>query len=886
MDLKPIEMPTLGRPLQLGMLYDCRDDSFVPGFTLWNINDTEKDMHSQAQHRTEFQVIASDSLEDKSSALNVHASLKASFMAGLVEVGGSASYMDDTKKSKHQARVTLHYSTTTHFKQLTMKHLGWQNVMYPEVFEQGTATHVVTGILFGAQAFFVFDREFSSSENEQDIQGSLSISIRKIPMVSIEGEGTLQMKDEEKKKVEKFNCTFYGDFALEKNPITYTEAVKVYSSLPRLLGANGEKAVPLRVWLYPLAKLDSKAARLVREISSMLVSDAQAVLEGLTDCFIRCNDMLATKAAKFPAVGEKIKRFRELCQKFKHRFQKDLSVTLPKIRGGGAGEEILANVLTARGDSPFNQTSLNQFLDRSEAEINFIDSYLSLLDRVDIVSSENKRAQMICDPQIDVLVSFTLTSIEKEDPYLSELDRWLRNKKVEEAEQTDSAHEGVNSSLWFKQDEIQGRLRKLVVAFSKFAEGNESQSKIRFIVAAVSDKNNPGASIYLHIEGVLASRNFEPPACPPFPQIEAIRSNRIQLRLSTAGGGREGVKSYCVEYRSGDSKWTSMIVDGKQEKIEINNLKYDTNYEFRFADVYESWRSQRINKRVTTLPIGPPEDFSAALRGRETVSLSWKCPKENVNMVTGYKVEYRQEAEGANEAEESDWQKLMTGKDTEIYTINELGREKFYRFRVSAVCGAKGAGDPSKECPILTKGTGVTRKAFPIPTKREKETLTLDPETANEYLCLSWDKKSVEWIIPPQKVSQNHKRFVGEAYVLGSTGFNSGQHYWEVEVEGKGLCKIGVAAESVERKSNQAHQETIWSLTICTPYHVLIDNEPHRNIEVPCIVGVLLDFPGGQVTFFNAETQQEIHAYRTSFKEKIFPFLGFLGLGSRLTLRP
>ncbi|XP_038611906.1 stonustoxin subunit alpha-like isoform X2 [Tachyglossus aculeatus] len=872
MDLKRIEMPALGRPLQLGMLYDCRDDSFIPGFTLWNINDTEKDMHSQAQYRTEFRVIASDSLEDKSSALNVNASLKASFLAGLVEVGGSASYMDDTKKSKHQARVTLHYSTTTQFKQLTMKHLGRQNVKYPEVFEQGTATHVVTGVLFGAQAFFVFDQEFSSSESEQDIKGSLSISIRKIPTVSIKGEGTLHLKDEEKKKVEKFNCTFYGDFALEKNPVTYTEAVEVYSSLPRLLGANGEKAVPMKVWLYPLAKLDSKAARVVREISNMLVSDAQAALEGLMDCCVRCNDMLATKAARFPTLGEKIKRFCELCQQFKHWFQKDLSATLPKIRGEGAGEEILANLLTARGDSPFNEWSLNRFLDQSEAEVGFVDSYLSLLDWVEVVSSENKRARMTRDPQIDVLVTFTLTSLEKEDPYLRELDRWLRNQKVEETKQADSACEGVNSTPWFKQDEIQARLRKLVVAFSKFAEVNKSQSKVRFIVASISDKDNPGASIYLHIGGVLASKNFEPPACPPFPKIEEIRSNRIQLRLTTEGERREGLKSYCIEYRSGDSEWTPMIVGRKQEKIEINNLNCDTNYEFRFADVYELWRSQRINKCVMTLPIGPPEDFSAVLKGPETVSLSWKRPKENVNAVTGYRVEYRREAEGADEAGESDWQKLMVGKDTETYTISELIREKFYKFRVSAVCGTKGPGDPSKE--------------FPISTKREKEKLTLDPETANKYLCLSQDNKSVEWIISPQKVSQNQKRFIGEAYVLGSTGFSSGQHYWEVEVEGKGLCKIGVAAESVERKSNQDHEETIWCLTICTPYHVLIHNEPHRNKKVPSVVGVLLDVDGGQVTFYNAETQEEIHTFHSSFKDKIFPFLGFLGLGSRLTLRP
>ncbi|MBN3284132.1 STXB protein, partial [Polyodon spathula] len=121
-----------------------------------------KDVDLRSQHNTEFQIIASDSIEDKSSALNIEASLKASFLGGLVEVKGSAKYLKDTKSSKQQARVTLHYRTTTKFMQLTMKQLGRGNVQHPYVFDQGIATHVVTAVFYGAQAFFVFDRDVSS----------------------------------------------------------------------------------------------------------------------------------------------------------------------------------------------------------------------------------------------------------------------------------------------------------------------------------------------------------------------------------------------------------------------------------------------------------------------------------------------------------------------------------------------------------------------------------------------------------------------------------------------------------------------------------------------------------------------------------------------------
>uniref|UniRef100_A0A3Q3MI92 Uncharacterized protein n=1 Tax=Mastacembelus armatus TaxID=205130 RepID=A0A3Q3MI92_9TELE len=194
---------------------------------------------------SDFEIVASESIEDKSSVLKVEASLKASFLSGLVEVEGSAKYLNDQKTSKNQARVTLTYKTTTKFKELSMNHLGRGNMKHQYVFDKGIATHVVTGILYGAQAFFVFDREVSEKENHQDIQGNLKVMIKKNSLLS---------------NVEKFSCKFHGDFSLEKNPVTFQDAVEVYKSLPKLLGANGENAVPVKVWLLPLASLDSAAA--------------------------------------------------------------------------------------------------------------------------------------------------------------------------------------------------------------------------------------------------------------------------------------------------------------------------------------------------------------------------------------------------------------------------------------------------------------------------------------------------------------------------------------------------------------------------------------------------------------------------------------------------
>ncbi|CAK6984454.1 verrucotoxin subunit beta-like, partial [Scomber scombrus] len=249
---RTIELAALGRPFGLGMLYDCRRDSLISGMTLWNREDLKKNMGERPKPNSDFKIVASESVEGKSSVLEVDASLKASFLGGLVEVDGSAKYLNDHKTSKNQARVTLNYKTTTKFQELSMNHLGRGNVRHPDVFDKGNATHVVTGILYGAQAFFVFDREVSEKENHQDIQGNLEVMIKKIPGLTIEGEGSLKMEDKDKANVEKFSFRFHGDFLLKKPPTSFQDAIQIYQSLPQLLGANGENAVPVKVWLLPL----------------------------------------------------------------------------------------------------------------------------------------------------------------------------------------------------------------------------------------------------------------------------------------------------------------------------------------------------------------------------------------------------------------------------------------------------------------------------------------------------------------------------------------------------------------------------------------------------------------------------------------------------------
>ncbi|KAL0199258.1 hypothetical protein M9458_007798, partial [Cirrhinus mrigala] len=77
----------------------------------------------------------------------------------------------------------------------------------------------------------------------------------------------------------------------------------------------------------------------------------------------------------------------------------------------------------------------------------------------------------------------------------------------------------------------------------------------------------------------------------------------------------------------------------------------------------------------------------------------------------------------------------------------------------------------------------------------------LDPNTAHPGLVVSDDLTSVT-DSDYQPVPDNPERFDEYYCVLGSEGFNSGTHCWDVEVKGCSFWSLGVTTASHQRKGD------------------------------------------------------------------------------------
>ncbi|XP_063049338.1 uncharacterized protein LOC134443507 [Engraulis encrasicolus] len=695
---KDIEVAALGRPFALGTLYDCRTDALIPGVTLWDHDEKNRPRpESRPQPSTEFNITASDSIEEKSNSLTVSGSLKLSILGGLVNVAGSAKYFQDTKKSHKQERLTLHYKTTTRYEELAMP----AKVSHP--FEDNSATHVVTAILYGASAYFLFDRESSSDDEKKQVKVDAKLMMSKLKYLTagpdIKTEAFFTMDEKEKSAVEQFNCTFHGDFHLPSNPSTFIEAVDVYRQLPTLLGENDKDAVPFKVWLSPLVKLDSKAARLEREISNKLITYTSGVIEDLNKIKMRCNDLLKDRAATtFTVVEEKIQTFMQNCLKYKLEFVQKLGSELPLIRGGKE-ESALSDILKAHEKSPFNSKDLNQWLTIKGKESDTLNLFLKQLqDEHNAKVDDNLNAQLSVSAFQNVVVSFSFTSLGNQDNFLNELTNVLKPEMMRTDEKSSSVQtktprwnnrcNKIKKTGWNSEDTMK-RMTKQLQLFGELKKLT-SNSDTKFTVGSKYNEDYPGACIVIYEDGSDEPVPFIPPPKPDNPNTSEVSCNGLTVTVSDPGSATVESK---VEYRMKQQiEWTSEPVQKNEKTVTLQELKPDSKYEIRVTAVSKLGFSV-CSDVVTAMTlkskiINPPTNVQATKVKTHSITLSWSSP-ERCEDLKQYIIEYKEE-------NSSDWQMEETKKVMNTFTLMNLKENTTYYTKVRTDVG-KGLLSPSGE---------------------------------------------------------------------------------------------------------------------------------------------------------------------------------------------
>ncbi|XP_078422506.1 butyrophilin subfamily 3 member A3-like [Cetorhinus maximus] len=157
----------------------------------------------------------------------------------------------------------------------------------------------------------------------------------------------------------------------------------------------------------------------------------------------------------------------------------------------------------------------------------------------------------------------------------------------------------------------------------------------------------------------------------------------------------------------------------------------------------------------------------------------------------------------------------------------------------------------------------------------------LDLDTANHWLQVSEDRKSLKYTKIRRNLPDTRKRFKNRFCVLGSKGFTSGRHYWEVEVLGNRGWSLGEAAESVERKSavRLSPETAFWTIE-WIEHRFNINSSPESHLPLPAgqilkKMGVYLSYESGTVSFYRVDTKSHIYTFTgNKFMEELYPYFG------------
>ncbi|KAB5539594.1 hypothetical protein PHYPO_G00090830 [Pangasianodon hypophthalmus] len=411
------------------------------------------------------------------------------------------------------------------------------------------------------------------------------------------------MTDEDNKKAENITCTFHGDFHLEQNPTTYMEALEVYKNLPKQLKENPQNAVPIKVWLYPLSLLDTKAAQLVREISTRLISNTEDVMEELVEVERTCSDLSRrTEVNVFSDIKERLHSFQDSFSIYKMVLQKALARVLPAIRGGGMEEQSLEDIIIIHYNS---RDLLNQWLDDAKSELYLLNNHSKMLNEINIKDSDGLNA-ILLNPDIDVVLCLAFTSLKYEDPNLSTLTEFLKSAEFKELDKKEKPLSVASYRQWFKDPDVIAKMRENLSLFKRFSEANKDEKSIRFIISAISNPSIPGSSIYLYENGKLTDPKFQLVSKPPPPTVKNVLEQTVTLKLQKSPTG-ETVK-YRVEYKQvkadcgAEEHW--LAIDTADEEFKLTGLVAGKQYLIRYRIVGKvgvSEASETVSPTVSSI---------------------------------------------------------------------------------------------------------------------------------------------------------------------------------------------------------------------------------------------------------------------------------------------
>ncbi|KAF7227961.1 transcript variant X2 [Nothobranchius furzeri] len=155
--------------------------------------------------------------------------------------------------------------------------------------------------------------------------------------------------------------------------------------------------------------------------------------------------------------------------------------------------------------------------------------------------------------------------------------------------------------------------------------------------------------------------------------------------------------------------------------------------------------------------------------------------------------------------------------------------------------------------------------------------LVFDVETAHPSIYISRDKTVAVECDDMILHTSHSQRFLQCVNILAVQSFQSGRHYWEVEVGHSLKWDVGVASEAVDRRARikLSPESGYWTLRLRKGNEYWAGTQPWTRLQVgspPQRIGVYLDCDERRVSFYDADDMRLLYTFSNGPRGRALPF--------------
>eukprot|EP00755_Sulcionema_specki_P022119 Sspe_Gene.75737::Locus_47318_Transcript_1_1_Confidence_1.000_Length_1569::g.75737::m.75737 len=362
---KILNLPDLGRRLYLGELYDATRHEVVNG-KLWNTSMIAANKKVIPAQYSQIDYVYTDKMRDKANFMDIDIDFDLSLMGGKIEIAGAFRFLTDKKRTSRKVRMSMMHKLRTVKESIDIFDDAMRMAVNQRLIEGKTgATHVVTGVTWGANTILTLETDYASKFDKLLVELYLKVKMM-VPIGPLTGLGMalgLKFSDVDLEMSNRTSVYLHGDIAPPADrllPTEPNEALHYMKHLHQLsLGADG-KGVPLTIELTPLQWLDSAQAKFVRQINADILERAIEVYEAFDRSEEIIYDLLAEDESIFVAWRHNAQGYLTEFLKFRSNFAANLTEALANTRSGLVVMEGLVDLLQTYWDSQYNEAAVKQ----------------------------------------------------------------------------------------------------------------------------------------------------------------------------------------------------------------------------------------------------------------------------------------------------------------------------------------------------------------------------------------------------------------------------------------------------------------------------------------------------------------------------------------------